>query len=280
MLTLPSNSDEMEEKNPEQEAEEEEEDEGDEENQLSEVNELVIYRQIRNNQVSYICQRPLCGREFTKPIKLKFHDRSHSGVRPYRCRECGYTSTLKVNLSKHVHRLHDCDTENDDLIEEDAELLKVENELFEYAMKQLLGPSGENEEDEDEDEYLPPPPETAVSTSPSTLAAAAASSSPSTSATAVAAPSSEEDSLIICRRTRADEEEMEEEEEEEEELSDDSSSGIEVVEEEEEEEEEPDEAVRAYYEKLLEEFECPLKCRIVPDCQWRFASADDLRDHE
>lgn len=73
---------------------------------------------------------------------------------------------------------------------------------------------------------------------------------------------------------------MEEEEEEEEELSDDSSSGIEVVEEEEEEEEEPDEAVRAYYEKLLEEFECPLKCRIVPDCQWRFASADDLRDHE
>lgn len=38
-----------------------------------------------NSPVKPVCPWPRCGRKFTQPCKLRYHIRSHTGDKPYRC---------------------------------------------------------------------------------------------------------------------------------------------------------------------------------------------------
>jgi len=48
----------------------------------------------------YVCET--CGRTFTKKERLIFHERTHSGERPFECETCGRRFSLAGNLRRHL----------------------------------------------------------------------------------------------------------------------------------------------------------------------------------
>lgn len=71
----------------------------------------------------YVCQFPLCGKEYKKLFSLRMHHRSHTKTQPYYCkfpvvskdeededvveeRECGELFRRKSNAFRHIHARH------------------------------------------------------------------------------------------------------------------------------------------------------------------------------
>lgn len=47
----------------------------------------------------------MCGKCFSRKDKLKMHMRSHTGVKPYKCKHCEYAAADSSSLNKH-QRIH------------------------------------------------------------------------------------------------------------------------------------------------------------------------------
>ncbi len=64
------------------------------------LNEHVRRRHLRPHQCD------LCGRRFGEGDKLRLHRRTHTGEKPYACKQCSYRTAKKYNLDVHLRNKH------------------------------------------------------------------------------------------------------------------------------------------------------------------------------
>lgn len=59
---------------------------------------------------TYYCSVEGCGHTFKQRSNLLRHQRTHSGLKPYRCRfdpnKCHYSSEVKIHVIRHVKTVH------------------------------------------------------------------------------------------------------------------------------------------------------------------------------
>ena len=50
----------------------------------------------------FVCGFEGCQKKFNKPSKLSEHQRSHTGLKPFKCRECDHAFIRKSHLNAHA----------------------------------------------------------------------------------------------------------------------------------------------------------------------------------
>ncbi|GFU40564.1 transcription factor HIVEP3 [Trichonephila clavipes] len=103
----------------------------------------------------YVCEE--CGIRCKKPSMLKKHIRTHTDLRPYKCRHCSFAFKTKGNLTKHMKsKAHHkkCTelgiipvptTTDDSQIDEEALAKQIEKKKIQFS-------DGEDADDDDEDD--------------------------------------------------------------------------------------------------------------------------------
>ncbi|XP_055945282.1 uncharacterized protein LOC129975987 isoform X2 [Argiope bruennichi] len=106
----------------------------------------------------YVCEE--CGIRCKKPSMLKKHIRTHTDLRPYKCRHCSFAFKTKGNLTKHMKsKAHHkkCTelgiipvptTTDDSQIDEEALAKQVEKKKIQFSD----GEDADDDDDEDSDE--------------------------------------------------------------------------------------------------------------------------------
>ncbi|GFT91871.1 zinc finger protein 40 [Nephila pilipes] len=106
----------------------------------------------------YVCEE--CGIRCKKPSMLKKHIRTHTDLRPYKCRHCSFAFKTKGNLTKHMKsKAHHkkCTelgiipvptTTDDSQIDEEALAKQIEKKKIQFSD----GEDADDDEDEDTDE--------------------------------------------------------------------------------------------------------------------------------
>ena len=70
---------------------------------FSDGSHLITHQKTHSGEKPYVCRE--CGRGFTRQSHLITHQRTHSGEKPYVCRECGRGFTRNSVLIRH-QRIH------------------------------------------------------------------------------------------------------------------------------------------------------------------------------
>ena len=68
--------------------------------------ELTLTRSSSADSEIFTCHHPDCGKTFSKIQNLKSHQRCHSLIKPYVCRECGVGFRRLPDLYRHERSLH------------------------------------------------------------------------------------------------------------------------------------------------------------------------------
>ena len=72
--------------------------------------------------VNYTCSFDGCNKTFTQQSNFKKHERIHSNIRPYGCKQCEYRSVESSDVKKHIRRIHKLNPDGNIII--DRALLK------------------------------------------------------------------------------------------------------------------------------------------------------------
>lgn len=108
----------------------------------------------RKNEAIHICPIPGCGSTFTRKFNLNGHIRSHTGARPYECREpgCGKSFARSFDLSRHekLHagiKPHNCESCGKSFARADALSRHLRNDAGNGGCAQRFNEEGEEEGD-------------------------------------------------------------------------------------------------------------------------------------
>ncbi len=67
---------------------------------------LKVHMYTHNKQWPFWCPFEGCKKGYPNKTKLKDHIRSHTGEKPYKCDFCGFCSSVKKSLTRHLKFIH------------------------------------------------------------------------------------------------------------------------------------------------------------------------------